>query len=81
VVIPLGRETMSMATTKVTAKVEVEFETVSEVQAKPALIRIQGGLITAIEFGSMQSRAMTGVVEGSVKVVVTDKTIDGKPVP
>ena len=69
-----------MSTTRVTAKIEVEFETKSEVQARPALIRIPGYLTTAIALGSMGSTAMTGVVEGSVRVVVIDQTIDGKPV-
>ena len=66
---------------KVTATIEVEFETKSEAQAVPALVRIPGELAVAIEFGSMRSSAMTGVVQGSVKVQVVKKTIDGKPVP
>lgn len=66
---------------RVTATIEVEFETKSEAQAGPALVRIPGELAVAIEFGSMRSSAMTGVVQGSVKVQVVKKAIDGKPVP
>lgn len=66
---------------KVTATIEVEFETKSDAQAAPALVRIPGDLGVAIEFGSMRSSAMTGVVQGSVKVRVTKKTVDGKLVP
>lgn len=66
---------------KVTATIEVEFETKSETQAVSALVRIPGELAVAIEFGSMRSSAMTGVVQGSVKVQVVKKTIDGKSVP
>jgi hypothetical protein len=68
------------AMSKVTATIEVEFETRSEAQAGPALMRMPGDLAVAIEFGSMRSSAMTGVVQGSVKIEVTQKTIDGRPV-
>ena len=44
------------------------------------LIRIPNELQTAIAFGSTRSSAMTGVVQGSIKVVVTHKTVNGKPV-
>jgi hypothetical protein len=65
---------------KVTARIEVAFETNGEPQARAALIRIQGDLTHSIEHGAMGSAMITGIVPGTVRVTITDKMIDGKPV-
>jgi hypothetical protein len=66
-----------MANVKVTAKIDVELETRDEATAKAALVRMQG-IASFLEQGSMGS-SMTGVIPGSAKVHVSEKTIEGKP--
>ena len=65
---------------KLTATIEVEFETTGEPQARAAVNRIQGDLSHSIEHGQMGS-SMTGVVPGTARVNIRNKNIDGKAVP
>lgn len=61
-------------TTRVKMLIEVEFEARGPNEARAAAQRVPGDLTQSIQHGLLGSH-MTGVVAGSVKVVVKDKQI------
>src|SRR5262249_52397299 len=66
--------------TKVTATIQVEFETTDVNVAKAALTRLQGGVKHSIEFPVVGLR-FTGLVPDSLVVNVMKMTIDDHAVP
>ena len=61
-------------TKQVMVKLQVEFETRDEATANASIHRIPGDLKHTIQEGKM-GHAMTGVIVGSVSVVINEKVI------
>ena len=68
-----------MATAKVRATIQVEFETADENHARDALVRLQGEVRHSIEFPSGIKARMTGLVPDSLTVGIAEKTSTGTP--
>jgi hypothetical protein len=58
---------------RVRLKLQVEFIARDEAAANGSILRLPGELATSVEYGRLGTRALTGVLQGSVQVEVLEK--------